>query len=263
MRNLIFALLCCICWQVDAQEQLFAYDYRSVPAEEMKTFMENEAMYWSKIHGNLLKKGHITGWSMCTRVNGLESEPNVYFYYGIGSYENLDKIGEHWQAARDEVRGTMNKEQLADIDQRIKQKKFRVGEVLLNRISMASTDNPQWKYLVHNYTNATDVNAFLTAQDQYFKPHFEKHMKAGNTKQVLWLTAMVLSPQGYGYNWNSYTVDGFVKYRDIFNAWTSEVEWPQEGLEAVSKTMKNEQFYKRVIWQRRMWLDDQGKLMTN
>lgn len=263
MKTFLSAIVFCFLVQINAQEEVFAYDYRNVPDEELKTFIGNEAMYWSKIHANLVKKGTITGWSMCRRVNGLASEPNIYFFYGLGSVENLEKMEKDWSLAEEEVRNSMDKEKLAMIDKRLKQKKFRVGEVLLSRTSSVNLGNGgDWKYLVHNYCKASDVSAFLAGQEKYFKPFFEENITAKNTKQVFWLTAAVLSPRGNGYNWNCYTVDAYKNYSDIFNPWNNPPTWPEEGMAEVSKYLPEGNFYKSVIWEKTLWLDSEGKLKT-
>ena len=41
---------------LSAQEDIFSYNYRNVPAEEMDAFIENEVVYWSGIHALLVKK---------------------------------------------------------------------------------------------------------------------------------------------------------------------------------------------------------------
>ena len=246
-----------------AQENLFSYDYRNVPADEMEVFMANEAMYWSKIHAVLLKKGKITGWTVSRRVGGLESEPNVYFYVGIGSYENLDNLYKDWPQAEKEVRSAMDKEKLSLIDERLKQNKFRVGNVMFNRRSFVGPTDGDWNFLVHNYAKASDVGAFLDVQDKYFKPFFEENITNKNTKQVFWSNAAVLNPTGDGYNWNCYTVDAYKNQSDIYNAWNKEITWPQDGLTEANNLMKNQAFYKSVVWRKVMSLDAEGNLIKN
>ena len=248
---------------ISAQEDLFSYDYRNVPADEMEVFMGNEAMYWSKIHAVLLKKGKITGWSVSRRVGGLESEPNVYFYVGIGSYENMDNLYKDWPQAEKEVRNAMDEEKLALIDERLKQNKFRVGNVLFNRRSFVGSADGDWNFLVHNYAKATDVGAFLDVQDKYFKPFFEENITNKNTKQVFWLTAAVLSPTGDGYKWNCYTADAYKNMSDIYNAWNKEITYPEDGLTEANNLMKNQAFYKSVVWRKVMSLDAEGNLIKN
>jgi len=80
---------------------------------------------------------------------------------------------------------------------------------------------------------------------------------------VFWLTAAVLSPTGYGYNWNCYTVDAYKNISDIYNAWNNETTYPEDGMTEVNNLMKNQAFYKRVIWRKVMTLDAEGNLIKN
>ncbi|WP_370480300.1 hypothetical protein [Tamlana flava] len=264
MKKLVFiALVLFGISNMSSQNGVFAYDYRHVPADEMEVFMANEAMYWSKIHAVLIKKGQLKAWSVQTRVGGLESEPNVYFYIGIGSLENLDNLYKVWPEAEKEVRSKMDKEKLVLIDERLKQKKFRVANVLFSRRSSVFTNNNDWNYLVHNYAKATDVDAFLDVQDKYWKPFFEEHITKKNTKQVFWYSASVINPRGDGYKWNCYTVDAYKNMSDIYDSWNTDVDLPEEGWNETKKLMKNQYFYKRVIWRRVMFLDSEGNLIKN
>ncbi|MGB0392592.1 MAG: hypothetical protein ACPGCK_01855, partial [Flavobacteriaceae bacterium] len=47
-----------------AQENLAMMSFRDVPQEEMKTFMQNEYVYWSKVAKTLKEKGQISYWSI-------------------------------------------------------------------------------------------------------------------------------------------------------------------------------------------------------
>ena len=244
-----------------SQEDIFFYSYRHVPADEMELFKSNEADFWSKVHGNLLRQKKITGWAMLSRVGGLASDPNIYFYVGVGSFENLDNMWENYSKAIEEEMSALDASAQSKMKERLKQDKFEVGTAMLNRGNMIMRENAEWNYLVHNYARASNVGAFMEAQDKYFKPFFEEHMNADNTKQVGWITGAVMNPLGYGYKWNCYTADAFKNMSDIYNAWNVEnVTWPEEGMEAVNKSSKEPGFWKRVIWFKEMWLDSEGNL---
>ena len=242
-----------------AQPNLFMYDYRSVPDDQMEAFQKNEADFWSKVAQNMLKKEQITGWTMMSRVGGATSDANIYFYVGIGSYDNLDNLGTNYNKAYDEVMATLDADTQKKMKERLKIERHSTMNVLLNRRSTVFAEGQDWNYLVHNYTKANDVGAFLDLQDKYFKPFFEEHFKAKTTKQVGWITASVLNPTGNYYKVNCYTADAYQKLSDIYNAWSSEVTWPEEGMTEVGKTMDSGGFYKSVIWQKVLWLDGEGK----
>ncbi len=258
MKPLILLLTLCFFSFTYAQENLFIYDYRNVPQDEMNNFKQNEAEFWSKVHANMLKKGQITGWGMQSRVGGLESDPNIYFFLGLGSYENLDGLNKNYPKAVEEVMNSLDQNTQKIIEERLKQKSFRTANILLNRNDGVTEDMGGWNYILHNYAKANNVGAFTEAQSKYFKPFFEQNIKAKNTKQVAWITASVLNPRGNHYNWNCYTADFYKNLSDIYNAWNSEITWPEDGLTAVGETMETPGFYKSVVWKRQMWIDGDG-----
>lgn len=262
MKKILLLFAVFVCTFSYAQTNLFMYDYRSVPDDQMEAFQKNEAEFWSKVAQNLMKKKQITGWTMMSRVGGISSDANIYFYVGIGSYENLDNLGPNYNKAYQEVMATLDADAQTKMKERLKIERFSKMNVLLNRRSTVFEEGQDWNYLVHNYAKATNVGAFLDAQDKYFKPFFEEHIKAKTTKQVGWITARVLNPVGNYYNVNCYTADAYQKMSDIYNAWDSEITWPEEGMTEVSKTMDSGGFYKSVIWHKTLWLDSDGKFHT-
>lgn len=263
MKKILLLLVILTSSLTFSQENLFFYSYRHVPADEMELFKNNEADFWSKVHGYLVKQKKITGWAMCSRVNGLASDPNIYFYVGVGSFENLDNMEKNYQEAYEAIMSSMGSDAQNKMKKRLEQEKFEVGTAMLNRRSNVWQENADWDYLVHNYARATDVGAFLDAQDKYIKPFFEEHIKAKNTKQVGWMTAGVMNPIGYGYKWNCYTADAYKKVSDIYNAWNIDnVTWPEGAMESINETTTENGFYKRVIWKKLMWLDAEGNLQV-
>ena len=245
-----------------AQTDLFMYDYRSVPDDQREAFQKNEADFWSKVAQNLIKKEQITGWTMMSRVGGLSSDPNIYFYVGIGSYDNLDNLSSNYNKAIEEVMATLDADAQKEMKERLKIESHRKANVLLNRRSIVLAEDQNWNYLVHNYAKATNVTAFLDAQDKHIKPFFEENFKAKTTKQKAWITASVLNPVGNHYNWNCYTADGYEKMSDIYNPWNSEVTWPTDAMEEIGKTMETPSFHKSVVWQRMLWIDADGNFKT-
>ena len=86
-------------------------------------------------------------------------------------------------------------------------------------------------------------------------------MNNGKVNQEIWAPAVRINPTGNGYNWNVITIDGYNSLSDLFQ--NGGKEYPSmEGVDfkSISETMPNG-WYKSVIWERVMWLDDNGKLM--
>ena len=247
-----------------AQENLAINSFRNVPADEMKTFMQNEAFYWSKVAAVLQEKGQITYWGIHVRSGGmLASEPNVNVRIQIGSWENLENLGKNYAAAQAVVRSQMNPEMLALLEETLKQEKFESSLILSNTEELIWNDKqPSFNYAVYNYSNANNVTQYLAEESRIMKPFFEKLMKQGKTKMKGWGTARVLSPSGYVHPYNAFTIDFYENIADTFLPFTSEdVSWPKEM--ASLGELKTPGFWKRVIWKRVLHLNQKNELVQN
>lgn len=257
-------LLVAFCHIALAQENLALNSFRKVPADELKTFMQNEAFYWSKVAAVLKEKGQITGWGIQVRSGGmLASEPNVNARIGIGSWENFENLGKNYAAAEEVVRSQMDPEMLALLEESLKQDKFEFASILSNTQELIWSDkDPSFNYVVYNYSNANNVTQYLAEESRIMKPFFEKLMKQGKTKMKGWGTINVLSPIGYEYPYNAYTVDFYDNIGDAFSPFISEdVNWPEEM--ASLGELKTPGFWKRVIWKRVLHLNQKNELIQS
>lgn len=245
-----------------AQERLALNSFRKVPANKLKTFMQNEAFYWSKVAAILKSKGQITAWAIQVRSGGmLVSEPNVNTRIGIGSWENYENLGKNYAIAEAEVKSKMDHEKLALLEESLKQDKFDFASILTNTNELIWSDKqPSFKYVVINYSNANNVTQYISEESRIMKPFFEKLMKQGKTKMKGWATTTVLSPSGYEYPYNAYTVDFYDNISDAFTPFNSDdIAWPEE-MSSLGQ-LKTPGFWKRVIWQRVMYLNQNNELV--
>jgi len=247
-----------------AQENLALNSFRKVPADELKTFMQNEAFYWSKVAAVLKEKGQITAWGVQIRSGGmLASEPNVNTRIGVGSWENFENLGRNYAAAEEIVRSQMDPQMLALLEETLKQDKFEFASILTNTQELTWSDKqPSFNYVVYNYSRADNPSQYLAEESRIMKPFFEKLMKQGKTKMKGWGTINVLSPIGYEYPYNAYTVDFYESIGDAFSPFTSEdVSWPEEM--ASLSELKTPGFWKRVIWKRVLHLNQKNELIQS
>lgn len=243
-----------------AQENLASVSFRDVPQEEMKTFMQNEAVYWSEVAKVLKAKGQIGYWGINVRSGGGKAEdPNVMAYIGIGSWENFENLGKNYAAAEAEVKASMSPSMLGPIEDDLKQDKFFVASLLINNVKYVWAADMDWKYQVINYANATNAWSYTNAEAKLMAPFFDKAIKQGKTKLKGWKAAAVLSPQGYDYSFNAMTVDFYKDFSDIFTSWPPNTQWPK-GIEKLNAMKENEGFWRRSIWQRVMYLDGDNNL---
>lgn len=265
MKKLLLLVSLAFAFQSNfAQERLALNSFRNVPTNELKTFMQNEAFYWSKVAAVLKSKGHITAWAIQLRSGGkLASEPNINARIGIGSWENYENLGKNYAAAEAEVKSKMDPEKRALLEETLKQDKYEFASILTNTNDIIWSDKePSFKYLVINYSKATNPAQYLAEESRIMKPFFKKLMKQKKTKMKGWATATVLSPVGYEYPYNAYTVDFYDTISDVFTPFnTDTITWPEEM--ASLGELKTPGFWKRVIWQRVMYLDRNNELVQS
>ncbi|MGA0012288.1 MAG: hypothetical protein ACO3FD_04290 [Flavobacteriaceae bacterium] len=220
-----------------AQENLAVNSFRKVPADELKTFMQNEAFYWSKVAAVLKEKGQITSWGVQIRSGGmLASEPNVSTRIGIGSWENFENLGKNYAAAEEFVRSQMDPEIIDLLEETLKQDKFEFASILTNTQEFIWSDKqPSFNYAVYNYSRADNPSQYLAEETRIMKPFFENLMKQGKTKMKGWGTVNVLSPNGYEYPYNAFTVDFYDNIGDAFSPFPSEDVAGRNGIFRLSK----------------------------
>ena len=86
-------------------------------------------------------------------------------------------------------------------------------------------------------------------------------MNNGKIKQEIWAPAVRLNPVGNGYNCNVISVDGYRTLEELHsNGGSSFPDMSSVDFEAIQATMPNG-WHKQVIWERVLWLDNDGKLM--
>jgi len=143
----------------------------------------------------------------------------------------------------------------------LKQDKFEFASILTNTNELIWSDKqPSFKYVVINYSKSNNVAQYLSEESRIMKPFFEKLMKQGKTKMKGWGTTSVLSPSGYDYPYNAYTVDFYDKISDAFTPFNSDdITWPEE-MSSLGQ-LKTPGFWKRVIWQRVMHLNQNNELV--
>lgn len=263
MKKLILLIALIALGQPISSQNVARLGYRNIPSQEMKTFVQNEAIYWSQVAAHLKEKGQITGWSIhVKRSGGRASEANVMTRVAPGSMENLNNLGKNYAAAEKAVQNAMDPQTWALIEDNLKQEKYNVANLIVQNVDEVWAKDDSWNYVVQNFVKATNPALYLSEESRIMKPFFSKLMKQGKTKQKGWITVNVLSPQGYDYAFNSYTVDFYEKFSDAFTPFDMQsIDWPEE-MESLGK-LKTPGFWKRVIWQRVMYLDENNELITS
>lgn len=263
MKKTFSTILFILITNISISQTVADISYRLVPQSEIKTFMDNEAMYWGKVFAVLKEQGHVQGWSINTRAGGgLASEPNVYSRIAFNSLSQREEAWEHWAEAIKKVESEMDSEKLALIKEKLKQDKFNFASFLVQGVDGVWSDNYNWNFVVHNYVKTENPSSYLEQESKIMKPFFKEMMKKGKTKQKGWGTSIVLSPQGYNYAYNAMTVDFYENFSDIFNSYDKDVSWP-EGITDLNRLKKGNGFWKSTIWYRAIYLDSNNEIIRN
>ena len=120
------------------------------------------------------------------------------------------------------------------------------------------------KYLKANYAKVKNPQAFMQKQNEVWKPFIEKNMNNGKAKQELWATSMRINPSGNGYNWNVMTIDAHSSIGDLYNPFDGKwEELNPPSQKELSETNPKNGWYKNTIWERVLWIDNDGNLIKN
>jgi hypothetical protein len=259
MKKNILLFIGLMCFSIQAQT-IANLNFRNVPADQMKSFMQNEAIYWSKVAAVLKEKGQINGWSICVRVGGgLASEPNVYSRIAVNSWDKMESLGANYAAAEAQVQAEMDPEKWALIEDDLKMDKYSMANLIMQSGESTWAKDGKWKYLVHNYAKVKNAGEYIAEEVRIMKPFFTSLMKKGKTKMKGWATAIVLSPRGYAYPYNAQTIDFYENFEDIFNPFNGAVEWPEEIAKLNGANPNG--FWKSMIWYNAMYLDKNNQLV--
>ena len=259
MKKLLFITLLLV-FNFSYSQEYYMHDYRLIPADEIQNHIDNEKHFWSKVAQILIKEGKLTGWAMLQRQGGSSSEPNFYFYIGIGDKSNLKNLGAIFNYGAEKIYNSMGKDAATLVKRSININSHSVYNVILQSTNREAKKNSNgYNFLKINYSNVMgDVAEFDNLQKNVWGNFVSKEMNKNNGSQVLWTTARKVSPNGNGYNWNYITIDGYESYDDLLSPeWNSNTKFPAD-LSKINSMMQGENFYKQVVWKIVMSVDSEG-----
>ena len=258
MKKVFITTFCVLVSTFSFSQNYFMYDFRSVPDEELSDMMENEEHFWSQVAQDQVKKGKMTGWAMLQRMGGSSEEPNVLFYIGAGSKDNLDKLGESFGEGSKAVMSKMGKGASVFVKRALDIPSRRVGQVIMNRIhSEFDSDWTYHNYVKINFAKVSNVPKMNDLQAKVWGSYIKDMMRKNATSQKLWSASNVVSPNGGGYNWNYVTIDTYMTYGDLLDGgWSKTPAIP--NLTEINDLMGG-QFYKQVGWRVVMSVNSKGE----
>lgn len=243
--------------------QYFLYGYVQVPEDNIQEFIENEEEYFSQAAKIAIENEVIEGWGILSRYQGLDSEPNFYWYVGVGDIDKLDNFNKDFGEIINQVSEKSGASSLISraLNDHNKYQTF-IGTYY--RAGFAYNEKSEgWTYIKHNYAKVPNPQAWANAQTENWGKFIDKNMNNGKVNQELWAASIRIHPTGNGYNWNVLTVDAFSSLKDmIANGGDQYPDTSEVDGNEIASTMPNG-WHKQVIWQRVLWVDSEGNLQKN
>ena len=259
MKKLLFILT--LLFAISTQAQYFMYGFNNVPDDEIEHYLQNEKELFSQAAQKAFEKGVINGWAIMRRHQGAKSEPNFYWYIGVDNLEKLDALGKDFGLI---VQNTVNASGVPSLVRRALKNHngyTRFVATYYRPEVMIKKNSEGFIYFKHNVALSPNPNQWLQTQIDQWGPFIKKNMNNGKIKQEIWAPAVRLNPVGNGYNWNVISVDGYRTLEELHsNGGSSFPDMSSVDFDAIQATMPNG-WYKQVIWERVLWLDNDGKLM--
>jgi hypothetical protein len=212
------------------------YQYRHVPDNKIGEFIKRETTYWSKVAEKAVKNKTMTFWALFEKIGGYDL-PNSSNYLFINTFPNIDKAGEVFGSA-EKIAGVpfakMETNSMSTV----------TSELFLNSRGWAEkanvTPKNDFNYVVMVYHNTNYPDSLIALENKYWSPFIKKAMDNGQTPQMGWGNAVVLSPSGENIKFNTVSYDLFKTLKDaLMPVWDPKVEFPNEGLGKINALETN------------------------
>ena len=212
MKYFITAMMIALTSSVSAQ--FYVYGYVQVPEDKIQEYIENEEEYFSQAAKIAIEQGVIEGWAILSRYQGLDSEPNFYWYVGIGDIDKLNDFNNDFGEIINQVSQKSGASSLISraLNDHSKYQTF-IGTYYRGGLA-TNNKSDGWKYIRHNYAKVPNTGSWMNAQTENWGMFIDKNMNNGKVNQELWAASVRVHPTGNGYNWNVLTVDAFKSLKD-------------------------------------------------
>ena len=227
------------------------YQFRQVPQDKMEEFIKRETTYWSKVAEAAIEKGNLTFWGLFVKVGGFDipNSPNVLF---VNSFDDIDAANqsEMWDASK-----IFPDVPMEDMET------FSMSTVM-HSIYLNNTGPAVWKegtvpaddvrFLNFVFHNSNSPGQLVALENEHWKPFIKAAMDAGQTTQIGWVNAQILSPSLPGMQANSVSIDIHPSLKSALTGGfvdDSNVEFPTEALQKINDMEINRRIsyiYRRI-----------------
>lgn len=209
------------------------YQYRQIPDDQVEEFIKRETTYWSKVAEKGFEKGNLTFWALLQKVGGYDLQNSSNFLF-INTYNDIDKLGEVWDAAS----------VFPDVPME-KMETFSMGKTTSTIFLkthwwvQAENANPgnDFKFLKMIYHQTSSPNAFAQAEVDHWGPFIKEAMDKKHTTQRAWGNSVLLSPSTPDMHFKTISYDIYPTLKDALDpTWDESMVLP----EGMSKIMELE-----------------------
>lgn len=242
-KTLFTLLLLSLPLSLFAQEATI-YTYRNVPQGQLNDLLDKETKYWSKIAKKAIDDGKLTFWAVLVRQGGYDI-PDGHNVLYVNTFKDINDQEGVWDAQA--VFPDVPMEDMETWTPKygpMSHQFFVQAKGWQQAANNSGTDMNYIKMVYHSTSTPAD---FVDLEIKNWGPFIKAQMDAGNTKQVAWGNALLLSPTGPGIPFNSVSYDLYKSLGDALMPGSLEVPddmWaPFDEIEAEPRT----QFVYRIV----------------
>ena len=208
-------------------DTITVYQYRHVPDNKIAEFIKRETTYWSKVAEKALKNKTMTFWALFEKIGGYNL-PNSSNYLFVNTFPNIDKVGDVFGSA-EKIAGVPLAKMETNSMSTVTSEVYVQGRGWAEKANV----NPKndFNYVVMVYHNTNYPDSLITLENKYWSPFIKKAMDNGQTPQMAWGNAVVLSPLGEDIKFNTISYDIYKTLKDaLMPVWDPKVVIPEEEL---------------------------------
>lgn len=214
----------------DDSSAITVYQYRHVPDNKIAEFIKRETTYWTKVADKAVKNKTMTFWALFEKIGGYNL-PNSSNYLFINTFPNIDKVGEVFGSA-EKIAGVPLAQMETNSMSTVTSEFYLHGRGWAQKENVNPKNDFNYVTMVYHDTNYPD--SLIALENKYWSPFIKKTMDGGQTRQMAWGNAIVLSPSGEDIKFTTVSYDIYKTLKDaLMPALGGNVEFPAEGLSKI------------------------------
>jgi hypothetical protein len=212
------------------------YQYRHVPDDKIEEFIKRETTYWSKVAQKAIDSKSMSFWALLEKVGGYDLT-NSSNYLFINTFPDIDKTEGIWNDAETTAGVKMSEMETGSMSTVTSQFFLHDREWVQAAKAVPAKD---FNYVVFNYQNTNYPDSLINLEKKYWEPFIKAAMDKGQTPQLAWGNAVVLSPSSADIKATTVSFDLFKTLGDaLMPAWDPKLVFPAKLFTMLNKIQVN------------------------